>query len=169
MTAWMFLRVDFSKPALFGPDHAAVLEAIQRYGSIAAAYEAVGSTYWRTWIFVKEMNRHLGQVVVVSRGRHGGASLTPLGQKLLKRYRRMEGDFYQAFAKELRYFQRLVGDELQGPKRTPRYAQVREPKRLKSAEANQRETHRSSSVGTPPRLVALNATRKRNVSMRGQR
>ncbi|WP_158923408.1 winged helix-turn-helix domain-containing protein [Acidisphaera sp. S103] len=79
--------------ARIGPGKAALLESIHATGSIAAAARAMGMDYKRAWLLIDSLNqtfitptveRTLGGV------RGGGAVLTPLGQDILGRYRRLE-------------------------------------------------------------------------------
>ena len=163
MATWIFLRLQFArypgKYAGIGPSRAAVLDAIVKYGSITAAAESVGLTYRQVWSAVQDMNKELGEIVVVKRGRHsGGASLTPLGEKLLKRYRKIEREFYQVFSKDLRYMERLVGDDAKRPQNIPRWAQIMEPKSLNEGPKPR------SSVKKPGAQSATKRPRKRRAS-----
>jgi molybdate transport system regulatory protein len=125
MAAWVFLRFDFTNEVAFGPSRAAILRAIEKCGSLTAAADAVGLTYRQVWSAVQAMNEGFGEIVVVKRGRHsGGASLTLKGEKLLKRYLEMEAAFYEVFAKDLRYIEKLVGEDSASPIPVPRWARV---------------------------------------------
>ncbi len=78
MATWLYMRLEYARPAGFGPFRASVLQAIETGGSLAAAAEALGLTYRQTWNAVKQINHELGDINIVKRGRHGGgASLTP--------------------------------------------------------------------------------------------
>ncbi len=77
--AWRLGR-GTTQPA--GPNLFRLLEAIQALGSLTAAAKSVGLSYRSAWNLVKAWSDRLGQpLVIMARGR--GASLSPLGQKLL--------------------------------------------------------------------------------------
>jgi len=76
-----------------GEGGAAILEALDRAGSIAEAAKQLGMSYRYVWNYLKRMERALGQPVVEARrgGRKGGGSaLSELGRSLLREYRRRE-------------------------------------------------------------------------------
>ena len=76
-----------------GPGKADLLEAIAREGSISAAGRAMGMSYRRSWLLVDSMNRCWQEKLVetVAGGGHArGASLTPMGAKVLSVYRTLE-------------------------------------------------------------------------------
>ena len=76
-----------------GPGKAALLEAIDRGGSISAAGRALGMSYRRTWLLVDTMNRCWTAPLVetVAGGtRGGGARVTDMGRDVLHRYRALE-------------------------------------------------------------------------------
>jgi molybdate transport system regulatory protein len=72
-----------------GPGKIELLRRIGDEQSIAAAARAMGMSYRRAWLLVDEMNRMLeGPVVAKWQGgtSRGGASLTSLGEKLVRSY-----------------------------------------------------------------------------------
>ena len=76
-----------------GPGKVALLEAIARTGSISSAARALGMSYRRAWLLVDETNRCLVRPAVrtASGGRRGGGTaLTPAGNELVRRYRKLE-------------------------------------------------------------------------------
>ena len=76
-----------------GPGKVALLEAILRTGSISSAARTLGMSYRRAWLLVDETNRCLVRPAVrASPGgaRGGGAALTPAGEELVRRYRKLE-------------------------------------------------------------------------------
>lgn len=86
------------EPAM-GPGKAALLEAIEREGSISAAGRALGMSYRRTWLLVDSMNRCWTERVVETKpggGQAKGASVTPFGQKILAAYRALEAKMIAA-------------------------------------------------------------------------
>jgi molybdate transport system regulatory protein len=86
------IRIDLPGGRV-GPGKIAVLEAIMREGSISAAARALGMSYPRAWALVDSVDSALG-VPAVSRApggqRGGGAALTPSGEALVVRYRKVE-------------------------------------------------------------------------------
>jgi molybdate transport system regulatory protein len=98
------LRVTLRKGIAFGPGKADLLEGIRDTGSIAAAARLMKMSYTRAWGLVTEMNAEYRSPLVESAkggaGR-GGASLTPLGKEVLKRFRRMENAAARATAGDL--------------------------------------------------------------------
>jgi molybdate transport system regulatory protein len=79
--------------AQIGPGKAALLESVQSTGSISGAARAMGMDYKRAWLLVDSLN-HAFLAPAVERNTGGtgggGARLTPFGQELLARYRRLE-------------------------------------------------------------------------------
>lgn len=87
------IRIDLADGARIGPGKIAVLEEIARSGSISAAGRALRISYRRTWALVEDLNHALGAPVVrtaAGGSGGGGASLTPLGESLVTRYRLIE-------------------------------------------------------------------------------
>ena len=86
------VRIMSGEVRAIGPGKAAVLEAIQAYGSISASGRALGISYKRCWALVDEMNRCWREPLVATRrgGSAQGATLTPLGEQVLAAYRRLE-------------------------------------------------------------------------------
>jgi len=76
-----------------GPGKIALLEAIERTGSITAAAKSLDMSYRRAWLLLDELNGSLRKPAVDSAkgGQHGGGSvLTDGGRELIKLYRRIE-------------------------------------------------------------------------------
>ncbi len=72
------------------PDKVAVLEAIEREGSISAASRSLDMSYRRTWLLVDEMNRCFRQKLVETTAGGGpgrGARVTEHGQEMRSAYR----------------------------------------------------------------------------------
>ena len=101
------IRVRFLHPSgAIGPGKIALLEAIDRTGSISAAARALGMTFRRAWFLVETMNSAFRDPVVKTSvgGREGGgAGLTPLGQEVVARYRRVQEDARKAAAPHLEW------------------------------------------------------------------
>ena len=87
------LRLVRGKTVVLGPGKADVLEAVRGTGSLRKAAVALGMSYMRAWTLVRTMNGAFREpLVVFARGgaRHGGATLTPAGTRVLALYRAME-------------------------------------------------------------------------------
>ena len=93
-----------------GPGKADLLEAIHRSGSISAAARCLGMSYRRAWLLVETMNRcFAGPLVLTSKWRGRGASLSDLGREVLALYRALERDSRRASRKTLRRLLSLAG------------------------------------------------------------
>jgi molybdate transport system regulatory protein len=98
------LRIDLDSEERIGPGKIRLLENIRDRGSISAAGRAMDMSYKRAWDLVEEINRICGHAAVASQtgGKNGGgAALTPLGESLIARYRKIERDASRAVRKEL--------------------------------------------------------------------
>jgi molybdate transport system regulatory protein len=98
------LRIDLDAEGRIGPGKIALLENIQKFGSISAAGRAMDMSYKRAWDLVDEINRICRQAAVERQtgGKNGGgAALTTFGQSLVTRYRKIERDAASAVHKDL--------------------------------------------------------------------
>jgi molybdate transport system regulatory protein len=87
--ATLWIKLDLGDAGQIGPGKIALLKAIGRERSIAAAARAMGMSYRRAWLLVNELNRAFDEPVVathVGGRRRGGAELTPGGTALIARY-----------------------------------------------------------------------------------
>ena len=106
------LRITKGRDIAVGPGKIDLLEAIANTGSIAAAAKALGMSYRRAWLLVDTMNRCFEEAVVTAEtggSRGGGARITPLGEEVVRRYRRAEASAHKAAAADLRALKRLLG------------------------------------------------------------
>lgn len=104
------IRIDLGSGVRIGPGKVAVLEEIDRSGSISAAGRALAMSYRRTWLLIEEMNLGLGKPVVdTSAGGSGGggASLTKLGRAVIRQYRAIEAESATAARKHLAALNRI--------------------------------------------------------------
>jgi molybdate transport system regulatory protein len=93
------VRLRFEDDARLGPGKIALLEAVERSGSIAAAGREMGMSYRRAWLLIDSLNRMFDTPVVEASpggANGGGAALTPLGRELVLAYRAMEADATRA-------------------------------------------------------------------------
>ncbi|PYG01311.1 molybdate transport system regulatory protein [Thioalkalivibrio sp. ALE21] len=108
------LRILLGEVTALGPGKARLLEAIRSAGSISAAARDMGMSYRRAWNLVETMNRSFREPLVdTARGgtRGGGARVTPLGEDVLARYRRMEERAAEAIRDELDAMRPLLRDD----------------------------------------------------------
>jgi molybdate transport system regulatory protein len=87
-----------------GPGKIKLLELIASHGSISEAARAMDMSYRRAWLLVAELNQSFREPVTIAQtgGKGGGnAQLTPFGQSLIERYRKIERDATAAVADEL--------------------------------------------------------------------
>jgi molybdate transport system regulatory protein len=105
------IRIDLPGAGAVGPGKIRLLELIGETGSIAAAGRAMKMSYRRAWLLVDELNALFREPLTVAKlgGRlGGGATLTPLGQALVKSYRAVETAAHAAAARSLLDFDAAV-------------------------------------------------------------
>ena len=108
----VLLRLRFANAGALGPGKIQLLELIAQTGSISAAGRAMKMSYRRAWLLVDELNRIFDVPLVASRlgGRAGGgASLTPRGNEVVRRYRAIEARTTTAARAHLRALARYTG------------------------------------------------------------
>lgn len=129
MAIYILMRLDLASGGVVGPGRIAILEGIDRYGSITASARAVGLTYRQVWNVVQVLNGLFKEplIDVKQAGRSGGASLTPLGKQVIKHFRSMEDAANRALNTRLAAFERLTGENRKAPKRMPRWVEVKDP------------------------------------------
>jgi len=106
------VRIDLDREGRIGPGKILLLENIREFGSISAAGRAMDMSYKRAWDLVDEINRICRQPAVERQtgGKNGGgAALTPFGQSLVARYRKIERDAASAVRKELAALRSDIG------------------------------------------------------------
>jgi molybdate transport system regulatory protein len=94
-----------------GPGKADLLEAIQMVGSISGAGRKLGMSYRRAWLLVDEMNRCFPTPLVEARmggSGGGGARVTDLGHEVLKHYRAIQAQAWEAIRRPVQDFQKLL-------------------------------------------------------------
>ena len=88
----LFLRIDFAEGSRLGPGKVALLEAIVRQGSIAAAARELGMGYRTAWLLIDSLNTMFVEPVVTTLPgrRDGGTEVTVFGNQLIATFHRME-------------------------------------------------------------------------------
>jgi molybdate transport system regulatory protein len=112
--AKLWIRVQLTPDGKIGPGKIALLEAIDRAGSISAAARDLGMSYRRAWLLVDETNRLFrDKVVEASMGgaQGGGAALSAFGRKLVEQYRAIERDANRAVEARLASLEAARADE----------------------------------------------------------
>jgi molybdate transport system regulatory protein len=97
-----------------GPGKIALLETIDRTGSLSQAARVLGMSYRRGWQLLASLNTSFREPVVVTAtgGRGGGgARVTPFGKELISRYRAFEDD---AQARAARAFKGIAAKARRG-------------------------------------------------------
>lgn len=105
------LRVLLRDVIAFGPGKAALLQAIERTGSISAAARELQMSYRRAWLLIEEMNRCFKQPLVETTtggAKGGGTRVTDNGHRVLIRYLAMEKRAGKAVADDMAYLQSLM-------------------------------------------------------------
>jgi len=108
MSTRLTLRIDFDTERRLGPGKIALLEAIGRHGSIAAAGREFGMAYRRAWLLTSELNGMFAKPLIEARGggrNGGGAELTNLGQTVVDLYRNAERKVRRSTLREIERFE----------------------------------------------------------------
>jgi molybdate transport system regulatory protein len=96
ITEGLRFRIVLRPGVALGPGKADLLQAIDETASLTAAAARFGMSYKRGWTLVREMNAAFAKPLVETEkggaGGGGSARLTPLGRRVLSRYRQMEAD-----------------------------------------------------------------------------
>ncbi len=87
------IRINLGKNAKIGPGKIALLEEVEKNGSISAGGRALKMSYRKAWELIEDMNQTLGIAVVetVTGGAGGGGTrLTDAGREIVSQYRELE-------------------------------------------------------------------------------
>lgn len=90
-----------------GPGKAAMIEAIDRSGSISGAAREMEMSYRRAWQLVDAINTSFAKPLIVTAtgGKQGGgAVVSDLGREVAKRFRDMENKASRAIAADIASF-----------------------------------------------------------------
>lgn len=105
------MRVTQGDVIAVGPGKIALLEAVDKTGSITAAAKSLDMSYRRAWLLLDELNRSLRLPAVDSAkgGAAGGGSvLTREGRELIALYRRIEATAAAACRSDIRKLMGLL-------------------------------------------------------------
>ena len=108
------IRLQLTERCALGPGKIALLETIAREGSISAAGRSMGMSYRRAWILVDDLNRSFREPLVATQlggTRGGGATLTPLGLDVIRRYRAIERRMLLASRADLTKLERAASNQ----------------------------------------------------------
>jgi molybdate transport system regulatory protein len=103
-TVGVRLRIDIGAGCSIGPGKIALLEQIERSGSLSKAARILNMSYRRAWLLLEDLNRTLGQPVTtasVGGAGGGGARITPFGQHVIATFRAIENAATGAAAQQL--------------------------------------------------------------------
>jgi len=121
ITEGLRFRIVLGRGVALGPGKADLLQAIDETASLTRAAARFGMSYKRGWTLVREMNAAFAKPLVeTEKGGSGGggrASLTPLGRRVLNRYRQMEKDAGKAIAAGVADLRRHLKASPRGGKR----------------------------------------------------
>ena len=85
--------LEYNGNPVVGKGGASILEAIKKEKSISTAARTLGMSYRYVWNYLARMEKVLEKPIIQTyKGGKtgGGAKLTPLGESLLKEYKRVE-------------------------------------------------------------------------------
>lgn len=105
------MRITDGDAIAVGPGKIALLEAIDKTGSITAAAKSLDMSYRRAWLLLDELNRSLRVPAIDSAkgGQHGGGSaLTDAGKRLIELYRRIEQNAASACRDDIRQMMKML-------------------------------------------------------------
>lgn len=106
-------RLQIKRGVALGPGKVALLELIAELGSISQAGKAMAMSYRTAWELVRSMNEDFVEPLVANTKGGvggGGATLTPLGKEVLRRYRAMERRALKAIGKDIAHLESLIRD-----------------------------------------------------------
>jgi molybdate transport system regulatory protein len=121
ITEGLRFRIVLGRGVALVPGTADLLQAIEETASLTKAAARFGMSYKRGWTLVRELNAAFAKPLVeTEKGGSGGggrATLTPLGRRVLNRYRQMEKDADKAIAAGVADLRRHLKD---APRNRPR-------------------------------------------------
>ena len=116
------VRIDLADGRSIGPGKMALLEAIDRTGSLSGAGRSLGMSYRRAWLLLHSVNDSFADPAVsfsVGGKDGGGATLTDFGRQLLTSYRHFEEGVDQLAARSFGALRTAPARDDPGPPRKP--------------------------------------------------
>ncbi len=106
----LFLRIDFADGVRLGPGKVALLEAVERHRSIAAAARELGMGYRTAWLLIDNLNSMFDEPLVstLPGRREGGSEITQFGRQVIASFRRMEMLSHEAIQSEVAALRRKL-------------------------------------------------------------
>src|SRR5215469_4611108 len=86
-------RIDFGPGVAVGPGKVALLEQIADRRSLSRAARELGMSYRAAWLLLQSLNASFADPVAIGKkggDERGGTLVTPLGEELIRRYRKFE-------------------------------------------------------------------------------
>ena len=111
MATRLTIRLDFELGRRLGAGKIALLESIERTGSISAAGRVHQMSYRRAWLLVDELNQLFAEPVVSAHhggAKGGGAQLTDQGRRIVALYRGAEAKMRAAAKSEIDAIERDI-------------------------------------------------------------
>ena len=105
------IRINLGTKPVFGHGKAALLESIEKSGSISAAARNLRMSYRRAWMLTDSMNNNFKKPLIKSKlgGKGGGgAQITSEGKKVLALYRKMENKALSSIKNEKLHFTKFI-------------------------------------------------------------
>ena len=115
-------RIDFAPRTGVGPGKIALLEQIERCGSLSQAARNLNMSYRRAWQLLDSLNNcFVEPVVLTAKGGRGGggATLTLLGERLIRVYRAFDVKIQARAAQSFGPFKVNIPKETRAANRTP--------------------------------------------------
>jgi molybdate transport system regulatory protein len=103
-TVGVRLRIDIGSGCSIGPGKIALLEQIERSGSLSKAARILKMSYRRAWLLLEDLNRNMSQPVTtasIGGAGGGGARITPFGRHVIAAFREIEDAAIGAAAQKL--------------------------------------------------------------------
>ncbi len=100
------LRIDLGPGISIGPGKVALLEQIERSGSLSQAARVLKMSYRRAWLLLDDINHGLAEPVTtasVGGSGGGGAQLTDFGRRVVAAYREVEKGALQLASQRLEW------------------------------------------------------------------
>ena len=98
----LHLKICFGETPYLGPGRVALLEGIEKEGSISEAAKSLGMSYRKAWQLVKNMNDLSSEPLVEKKlggAKGGGTKLTKAGRAAIRKFRLLQ-EKVESFARK---------------------------------------------------------------------